>query len=110
MPSLVWVAVAARRAGTPTHALPTLLPQPHCRFSSPRVSSSRRKSRKAHFQAHSTARAKIMSASLSKELRAKYNVRPCAWCRAVPCHGVRHAVARIGAWVACELAPVAVGG
>lgn len=41
----------------------------------PRVSSSRRKARKKHFQAHSTARAKIMSAPLSKELRAKYNVR-----------------------------------
>lgn len=41
----------------------------------PRVSSSRRKARKKHFQADSTSRAKIMSASLSKELRAKYNVR-----------------------------------
>lgn len=39
------------------------------------VSSSRRKSRKAHFQAHSEARRKIMSAPLSKELREKYNVR-----------------------------------
>jgi large subunit ribosomal protein L26e len=39
------------------------------------VSASRRKSRKAHFQAHSTLKAKIMSASLSKELREKYNVR-----------------------------------
>jgi len=41
----------------------------------PRVSSSRRKARKAHFTADSTSRAKIMSAPLSKELRAKYNVR-----------------------------------
>jgi large subunit ribosomal protein L26e len=39
------------------------------------VSSSRRKSRKAHFQADSTSRRKIMSAMLSKELREKYNVR-----------------------------------
>lgn len=39
------------------------------------VSSSRRKCRKAHFQADSTSRRKIMSASLSKELRKKYNVR-----------------------------------
>lgn len=39
------------------------------------VSSSRSKSRKAHFTAHSTARAKIMSAHLSKELRLKYGVR-----------------------------------
>jgi len=39
------------------------------------VTSSRRKNRKAHFTAHSTARAKIMSAPLSKELRAKYGVR-----------------------------------
>lgn len=39
------------------------------------MSSSRRKSRKAHFAAHSTARHKIMSASLSKELQQKYKVR-----------------------------------
>ncbi|KAI0831250.1 translation protein SH3-like domain-containing protein [Trametes gibbosa] len=37
------------------------------------VSSSRRKSRKAHFSAPSSVRRKIMSSSLSKELRAKYN-------------------------------------
>mmetsp|Transcript_66162 Transcript_66162/g.145122 ORF Transcript_66162/g.145122 Transcript_66162/m.145122 type:complete len:137 (+) Transcript_66162:3-413(+) len=42
---------------------------------SPNVSSSRRKSRKAHFGAHSEARAKIMSAPLSKELRQQYGVR-----------------------------------
>uniref|UniRef100_A0A7R9WDJ0 KOW domain-containing protein n=1 Tax=Pseudictyota dubia TaxID=2749911 RepID=A0A7R9WDJ0_9STRA len=41
----------------------------------PNVASSRRKSRKAHFSAHSEARRKIMSAHLSKELREKYNVR-----------------------------------
>eukprot|EP00542_Grammatophora_oceanica_P010270 CAMPEP_0194026266 /NCGR_PEP_ID=MMETSP0009_2-20130614/586_1 /TAXON_ID=210454 /ORGANISM="Grammatophora oceanica, Strain CCMP 410" /LENGTH=133 /DNA_ID=CAMNT_0038664861 /DNA_START=219 /DNA_END=616 /DNA_ORIENTATION=- len=39
------------------------------------VSSSRRKSRKAHFAAHSEARRKIMSANLSKELQARHNVR-----------------------------------
>merc|ERR1719393_753834 len=39
------------------------------------VSSSRRTSRRNHFQAHSEARRKIMSASLSKELQKKYNVR-----------------------------------
>merc|ERR1712072_189474 len=39
------------------------------------VSSSRRKSRKAHFSAHSTARRKIMSAALSTELREKFKVR-----------------------------------
>ncbi|KAI7899939.1 translation protein SH3-like domain-containing protein, partial [Cokeromyces recurvatus] len=39
------------------------------------VSSSRRKSRKAHFTATSDVRRKIMSAPLSKELREKYNVR-----------------------------------
>ena len=39
------------------------------------VSSSRRKSRKAHFSAPSNVRRVIMSATLSKELRAKYNVR-----------------------------------
>eukprot|EP00123_Amoebidium_parasiticum_P006928 comp17754_c0_seq1/m.17760 comp17754_c0_seq1/g.17760 ORF comp17754_c0_seq1/g.17760 comp17754_c0_seq1/m.17760 type:complete len:140 (-) comp17754_c0_seq1:154-573(-) len=39
------------------------------------VSSSRRKSRKAHFSAPSSIRRKLMSAPLSKELRQKYNVR-----------------------------------
>ncbi|PLW18342.1 hypothetical protein PCANC_07510 [Puccinia coronata f. sp. avenae] len=39
------------------------------------VSSSRRKSRKAHFQAPSHVRRIIMSSGLSKDLRAKYNVR-----------------------------------
>ncbi|TDZ25231.1 60S ribosomal protein [Colletotrichum sidae] len=39
------------------------------------VSSSRRKSRAAHFSAPSSTRRFIMSAPLSKELREKYNVR-----------------------------------
>ena len=39
------------------------------------VSSSRRKSRKAHFTASSSERRIIMSAGLSKELRTKHNVR-----------------------------------
>ncbi|KAI8082048.1 translation protein SH3-like domain-containing protein [Thamnidium elegans] len=39
------------------------------------VSSSRRKSRKAHFSATSDVRRKIMSAPLSKELREKHSVR-----------------------------------
>merc|ERR1712183_846987 len=39
------------------------------------VSSSRRKSRKAHFTAPSHVRRIIMSAPLSKDLRAKYQVR-----------------------------------
>jgi large subunit ribosomal protein L26e len=39
------------------------------------ISSSRRKSRKAHFAAPSSVRRVIMSAPLSKELREKYNVR-----------------------------------
>uniref|UniRef100_A0A7S1TM20 Large ribosomal subunit protein uL24c n=1 Tax=Erythrolobus australicus TaxID=1077150 RepID=A0A7S1TM20_9RHOD len=39
------------------------------------VSSSRRKSRRAHFQAPSHMRRIIMSAPLSQELRSKYNVR-----------------------------------
>ena len=39
------------------------------------VSSERRKSRKAHFGAHSEARRKMMSANLSKELQARHNVR-----------------------------------
>ncbi|KAI6250993.1 60S ribosomal protein L26-2 [Erysiphe necator] len=37
--------------------------------------SSRRKSRKAHFNAPSSVRRTIMSAPLSKELRDKYNVK-----------------------------------
>ncbi|CDS03469.1 Putative 60S ribosomal protein [Lichtheimia ramosa] len=39
------------------------------------VSSSRSKSRKAHFTAPSHIRRKIMSSPLSKELREKYNTR-----------------------------------
>ena len=39
------------------------------------VTSSRRKNRKAHFSAHSEARRKLMSANLSKELRARHGVR-----------------------------------
>mmetsp|Transcript_47134 Transcript_47134/g.113052 ORF Transcript_47134/g.113052 Transcript_47134/m.113052 type:complete len:149 (+) Transcript_47134:49-495(+) len=39
------------------------------------VSSSRRKSRRAHFSAPSHQRRIIMSAPLSSELRSKYNVR-----------------------------------
>jgi len=41
----------------------------------PSVSSSRSKSRKAHFAAPSSVRRKIMSSALSKELRGKYNTR-----------------------------------
>ncbi|XP_068656608.1 large ribosomal subunit protein uL24y [Aristolochia californica] len=41
----------------------------------PRVSSSRRKSRKAHFTAPSSVRRILMSAPLSSDLRSKYNVR-----------------------------------
>jgi len=39
------------------------------------VTSSRRKNRKAHFAADSASRRKLMSASVSKELRQKYNIR-----------------------------------
>ena len=39
------------------------------------VSSSRRKSRKAHFGSHSEARRTLMSSNLSKELQARYGVR-----------------------------------
>ncbi|KAK4767668.1 hypothetical protein SAY86_015418 [Trapa natans] len=41
----------------------------------PRVSSSRRKNRKAHFMAPSSLRRVLMSAPLSSDLRSKYNVR-----------------------------------
>jgi large subunit ribosomal protein L26e len=40
----------------------------------PALHSSRRKSRKAHYDAPSSVRRTIMSAPLSKELRDKYNV------------------------------------
>jgi len=39
------------------------------------VSSSRRKCRKAHFQAPSHIRRRLLSSHLSKDLRTKYNVR-----------------------------------
>eukprot|EP00802_Teleaulax_amphioxeia_P027160 Tamp_28421.p1 GENE.Tamp_28421~~Tamp_28421.p1 ORF type:complete len:149 (-),score=51.56 Tamp_28421:366-812(-) len=39
------------------------------------VSSARRKCRKAHFSAPSHVRRKVMTASLSKELRTKHGVR-----------------------------------
>eukprot|EP01083_Nonionella_stella_P153387 492806_1 len=45
------------------------------KFRAAGVSSDRNKCRKAHFQADSSAKQKIMSAPLSKELQAKYNVR-----------------------------------
>ncbi|CAM8918916.1 unnamed protein product [Rhodiola kirilowii] len=41
----------------------------------PRVTSSRRKNRKAHFTAPSSVRRVLMSSPLSTELRTKYNVR-----------------------------------
>ncbi|KAK4760936.1 hypothetical protein SAY87_005829 [Trapa incisa] len=41
----------------------------------PRVSSSRRKNRKAHFTAPSSVRRVLMSAPLSSDLRSKHNVR-----------------------------------
>ncbi|KAK9066925.1 hypothetical protein SSX86_014249 [Deinandra increscens subsp. villosa] len=41
----------------------------------PRVTSSRRKCRKAHFTAPSSVRRVLMSAPLSLELRSKYNAR-----------------------------------
>lgn len=61
-----------------THAMIHLLPR--CRLPwpavklNPNVASSRRKSRKAHFTAHSEARRKLMSAGLSKDLFEKHNV------------------------------------
>lgn len=51
----------------------SLLRAPIVKFNST-VSSSRRKSRKAHFGAHSTQRRVLMSAPLSKDLQNKYNV------------------------------------
>ncbi|KAL1196477.1 Large ribosomal subunit protein uL24y [Cardamine amara subsp. amara] len=41
----------------------------------PRVTSSRRKNRKAHFSAPSSVRRVLMSSPLTTELRQKYNVR-----------------------------------
>jgi len=43
-------------------------------FCTPDLASSRRKSRKLHFDAPSSVRRKIMSSALSKELRGKHNV------------------------------------
>lgn len=43
--------------------------------SNPCVSSQRRKCRKAHFSAPSNIKYKLMSATLSKELRQKYGIR-----------------------------------
>ena len=52
---------------------PTLIGDPP--FSLSDVHSSRRKSRKAHFDAPSSVRRKIMSTTLAKELREKYSAR-----------------------------------
>lgn len=46
----------------------------------PRVSSSRRKSRKAHFTAPSSVRRVILSAPLAIDLRSKYSVRSMRLC------------------------------
>lgn len=43
--------------------------------SSPRVTSSRRKQRRALFNAPSHVKYRLMTATLSKELRQKYGVR-----------------------------------
>lgn len=59
-----------------TTALLTLPPPAAVKMkTNPNVSSSRRKARRAHFQAPSSIRRNIMSAPLSRELREKYNVR-----------------------------------
>ncbi|PQQ03562.1 60S ribosomal protein L26-1 [Prunus yedoensis var. nudiflora] len=54
-------------------------PQPNPRRAkmkyNPRVTSSRRKNRKAHFTAPSSVRRVLMSAPLSSDLRAKHNAR-----------------------------------
>jgi hypothetical protein len=53
----------------------------HCSFVCLDIHSSRRKSRKAHFDAPSSIRRKIMSTTLSKELREKYNVSTQSLCK-----------------------------
>ena len=58
---------------------------------SPNVSSSRRKSRKAHFTAPSSVRRIIMSAALSSELRNKYHVRAAPAATPAPCLQPLHA-------------------
>ena len=60
---------------------------------SPNVSSSRRKSRKAHFTAPSSVRRIIMSAALSSELRNKYHVRAAPAATPAPCLQPLHAAA-----------------
>merc|ERR1712170_207736 len=53
-----------------------LFPLPSCKMKfNKAVTGSRRKQRARHFNAPSHLRRKIMSAPLSKELRAKHNVR-----------------------------------
>jgi large subunit ribosomal protein L26e len=54
--------------------VPEVVPAAAMKFSS-RVSSSRRKSRKAHFSAPSSVRRILMSAALSSDLKNKHNVR-----------------------------------
>lgn len=65
---------------TKINSLNLVDPNTTCFFSlkmkfSKTVSSSRRKSRKRYFTAPSSVRRKLMSASLSKDLRKKHNVR-----------------------------------
>lgn len=53
----------------------SLIPSSSLPYLSIEVSSQRRKQRKAHFDAPSHLRRKLMSSHLSKELKKKYNVR-----------------------------------
>ncbi|KAG0588424.1 hypothetical protein KC19_2G241800 [Ceratodon purpureus] len=64
----------AQQGPRTTTLLPST-PAPATMKFSPRVSSSRRKSRKAHFSAPSSERRILMSAALSSDLKNKYNVR-----------------------------------
>jgi len=80
--SILSLVMATLEAGMPMFTLCPLIfslllpstPQLRMKFSKD-VSSSRRKSRKAHFTAPSHIRHKIMSSPLSKELREKHKVR-----------------------------------
>jgi len=58
------------------------------------VSSARRKCRKAHFSAPSHVRRKVMTASLSKELRTKHGVSPLRAMCTLPRRGAARARVR----------------
>ncbi|KAL2644550.1 hypothetical protein R1flu_012137 [Riccia fluitans] len=72
VPAHQWIIVAVDLA--PASRISAVLHAATMKYN-PRVSSSRRKSRKAHFSAPSSVRRILMSAALSSDLKNKYSVR-----------------------------------